>query len=367
MGHDVAVCFLVPSKTPSSQSNGVQCLPLSVGNPLWIGNSGNYPSLVRNFNKVCTLFNIATTIDLLLTIKTFKPDIIHTHSLVEFSPLIWSDWFLYSSPIIHTLHDYDALCIKATLYKDGQNCTTRHFSCKSFSHLKRIFAKNVSCFVGVSSHILKKHEELGFFTNPNARRNVIWNPVFNAEINKPFNPEPLTNNAEVRVGFLGRLVEEKGLGLLIDAVSAMRGRKIKVLVGGTGSPESQIFYSSIPNVDVTFLGRVDPSVFFRSIDVLVVPSKWGEPFGLTAAEGFSAGVPVLCSDAGALPEIAAVAGSKYVFEAGNSESLRNVLEQLISDLHCGSCHFDPSRLFELTRPSNVASKYVDVYESLLRQ
>ena len=54
---------------------------------------------------------------------------------------------------------------------------------------------------------------------------------------------------------------------------------------------------------VSFLGYCDSDAFMQSIDVLVVPSLWAEPFGLVAVEGCANNLPVIASNMGGLPEI----------------------------------------------------------------
>ena len=54
---------------------------------------------------------------------------------------------------------------------------------------------------------------------------------------------------------------------------------------------------------VSFLGYCDSDEFMQSIDVLVVPSLWAEPFGLVAVEGCANNLPVIASNMGGLPEI----------------------------------------------------------------
>jgi len=58
---------------------------------------------------------------------------------------------------------------------------------------------------------------------------------------------------------------------------------------------------------------------FAWAEVVVVPSRWAEAFGLVAAEAMAAGAAVVVSDAGALPEVVGDAGR--VFPAGDAAAL----------------------------------------------
>ena len=72
---------------------------------------------------------------------------------------------------------------------------------------------------------------------------------------------------------------------------------------------------------VRFVGRVDASTFLSGIDVLVVPSLWHEPFGLVLCEAMDAGVPVVASAVGGIPEIVEHGQSGFLFQRGNGAEL----------------------------------------------
>ena len=100
------------------------------------------------------------------------------------------------------------------------------------------------------------------------------------------------------VGFLGRMVPEKGLDLLIEALRILKesGVRVTARIGGDG-PERQALMGMASaralGPDLQWLGWVDSvSDFHNSIDVLCVPSRW-ESFGLVILEAYKAGVAVV--------------------------------------------------------------------------
>jgi glycosyltransferase involved in cell wall biosynthesis/GT2 family glycosyltransferase len=120
----------------------------------------------------------------------------------------------------------------------------------------------------------------------------------------------------ITVGLLGRLVPEKGIDTLLLALAL--DPRLRARIAGSGP-----LAASIPRraADLGIADRVDlvgavaPEAvgdFYRSIDVLAVPStatpRWTEQFGRVAIEAMAAGVPVVVSDAGALPEVVGEAG-----------------------------------------------------------
>lgn len=111
----------------------------------------------------------------------------------------------------------------------------------------------------------------------------------------------------LRIGFAGRLVDVKGLPVLLAAAHALaeQGVEFEIHVAGTGPAETRMRRLVVDwrlTEHVTFHGAVaDMRAFYRSVDVLVVPSL-RESFGLASIEAASCGaVPVVAAVDG-LPE-----------------------------------------------------------------
>ncbi len=117
--------------------------------------------------------------------------------------------------------------------------------------------------------------------------------------------------------YSGRLTPEKGILELIEAISMAACRKhIKLLVTGarfygnnaSQSPFTQQLEKACENMkeQVFFTGFVAyqqiPS-YLKMADIAVVPSMWEEPFGLTVVEAMAAGLPLIATRSGGIPEI----------------------------------------------------------------
>lgn len=169
--------------------------------------------------------------------------------------------------------------------------------------------------------------------------------VGNAVDTQRFSPgaEPAAGaDRPMQVMFVGRMVREKGVDVLLRAASAFRADEIEVvLVGSQGfdasaelSPyerELRVLAEGIP-VRVSFRPFVDRLALpglLRSADVLVVPSRWAEPSGLTIGEGLASGLPVVASRVGGIPEVLGTAG--MLVEPEDPADLAAALRRLIAD------------------------------------
>lgn len=139
------------------------------------------------------------------------------------------------------------------------------------------------------------------------------------------------DSSGVVVGYAGRLVPEKGLRVLLDALALDERLRLRVAGAGPMEPElrARAADAGLSN-RVEFLGPLDAGDlpgFYRSIAVLAIPSlptpNWTEQFGRVAVEAMACGVPVVSSDAGALPDV--VGGAGLVVPAANAEALAGAL------------------------------------------
>ncbi|NHA68787.1 glycosyltransferase [Phycicoccus flavus] len=137
----------------------------------------------------------------------------------------------------------------------------------------------------------------------------------------------------VRVGFIGRHSADKGLDVLARAVERLAAAEPdgwRLVLAGDGrfvpAEQTARVDAALARVGAVTdrLGWCERADFFGAVDLAVFPSTWAEPFGLVAAEAMSAGVPLVVSDAGALPEVVG-AGHPWVVPAGDDAALAAVV------------------------------------------
>jgi len=133
----------------------------------------------------------------------------------------------------------------------------------------------------------------------------------------------------VRVGAVGRLTQQKGFDVLIDAVRLLtgEGRDVEVVVAGEG-PDRDALVERARGLPVAFRGFVDDiSAFLEDLDVFCMPSRWeGLPFALL--EAMMAGLPCVATSVG---DIAAAMGpAGIVVPPENATALADALRTLVS-------------------------------------
>ena len=146
---------------------------------------------------------------------------------------------------------------------------------------------------------------------------------------------------EVVIGYVGRIVEQKGLQTLIEALARLPQSNWKLVVIGTGPFEptfDELVSRHRLTERVTRLGYVAHDVtpqYLGAMDILVLPSEtrpnWKEQFGRVLIEAMACGTCVLGSDSGEIPTLINASGGGRVFPEANPEALADVLQQLIAD------------------------------------
>lgn len=137
--------------------------------------------------------------------------------------------------------------------------------------------------------------------------------------------------------FVGRLVSDKGVDLLLQALELLHrdGLSPDLTIVGTGPEENnlRILVSELGlDRQVTFAGQQDGPALATTLNrhrILAVPSRWAEPFGVVALEGIACGCAAIGSQNGGLKE--AIGPCGLTFGNGNVPALAAQLKRLIHE------------------------------------
>ena len=159
-----------------------------------------------------------------------------------------------------------------------------------------------------------------------------------------FYPPPagtIRGNAAASILYVGRLIPEKGVHVLIEAMRLLQKRDVLAVCRVVGSSYAG---GSKPTSYVTWLQKQCPSnvqfegfysgkdvaKVYREADIFCCPSIYQEPFGNVNIEAMACGIPVIASRVGGIPEIAAQGGVVLV-EPNSASELAAALQNLIED------------------------------------
>jgi len=151
--------------------------------------------------------------------------------------------------------------------------------------------------------------------------------------------------AGVVLGYVGRLVPQKGVDVFIDALSQLAGQRRlpawTALIVGDGPERSRLEEQArLAGLShrVRFVGSVPHAAagrYLQAVDVLVLPSRttprWKEQFGRVITEALACGKPVVGSDSGNIPVLIAETGGGLTFPEGDAAALADCAAQLIAD------------------------------------
>jgi len=142
------------------------------------------------------------------------------------------------------------------------------------------------------------------------------------------------------IAFLGQIKQIKGVDLFIDMARKLSGQRpnLKFLLAGrcqskAGAYSEEALQAEIGgHPDIRYLGRLDdPENLYHSADVIVMPSRWDEPFGLIAIEAGACRKPIVATRVGGIPEIVEDGVNGLLVERDDLEGLVRQVARLIDD------------------------------------
>jgi glycosyltransferase involved in cell wall biosynthesis len=176
------------------------------------------------------------------------------------------------------------------------------------------------------------------------------------------------------IAYVGRLVPEKGVDVLLEALAELPG-VWRLRVVGHG-PEEEKLKSRVRLLGIShrvsfegWLPSVRMPTFYRELDALVLPSRsqdnWVEQFGRVLIEAMACAVPVIGSDCGEIPHVIGNAG--LVFPEGDPAALRAALTRLTRDVDLWSdlARRGRERVLKHFTQERIAARTVAVYRRMM--
>lgn len=165
--------------------------------------------------------------------------------------------------------------------------------------------KSADKIVAISEQTKQDIQTLGVLSSKVVVYTNWENSDFFAPVDKKKAKEGVGFSNQFVVSFFGRLVEEKGIKTLLEAVD-LCDKKITFAIYGEGPLLDLVLTASKENKNIIFMKTIPPDqlpLHYSAADIVIMPSLHEEGFGRVAAGALFCGTPVIASNRGALPQV----------------------------------------------------------------
>jgi glycosyltransferase involved in cell wall biosynthesis len=278
-----------------------------------------------------TIWSTRTGADMETVCERFKPDVMHAHNTFPLiSPALYWAAARRNVPVVQTLHNFRLLCPQAIFLRDGKICE----DCVGKMPWRAVAHKcyrESAAQSAVITGMLGMHRMLGTYRervtryialNQFARDKYVQGglPAARFRIKPNFVPSQAQPDWTDRSGgmYVGRLSDEKGVQVLLDAQPLLGAANVQVIGGG---PLEAPVRAAFGERYLGFRPLDDIMARMLSARYLVLPSICYENSPRTIVEAFACGMPVIASRLGALMEIVDEGVTGLLFTPGNAKDL----------------------------------------------
>lgn len=282
-------------------------------------------------------------------VRLVKPDVVHIGHLSHLStqiPIIAKREF--GLPVLFTIHDFWMFCHRGQLINPaswhicplpnaGQctQCAAFHYNNSSFSSSlieeRDSHIRNVIDCIDVffaPSHTLEK-----FYIDMGVDKSKIFYSKYGFNVSKILKHQKELHDT-VTFGFTGRIIYTKGVHLLCESFSKVKGNARLLIWGDADSEYGRDLVAKYSSDRIVFKGKYhndDLQQVLDSFDVLVCPSIWLENAPLVIQEAQSAQLPVLVSNKGGMAELVHDGEDGFTFELGDENDLCSKMQDIVDN------------------------------------
>ena len=320
-------------------------------------------------------------------IDQVRPDIAHVHHLTGLSTTILDELGRRRIPVVLTLHDYWLICHRGQLFDESMaacdgpgeagcaRCTgvagvpaaaagagllrlADRRAPAAARQLRRLGARvphqallpdaAAAASRARLAHMRERfaHVAVALAPSRHVRQRFVWAgfPASSIRVSE-YGVEPMprcrpSGTAPLRLGYLGALMISKAPHMLAEAVAAFSPSEVTASIFGAPSAYhgdaayADTIAGRLSGPGVTLHGTVphdEVSRAFAAMDVLVFPSVWEETSGIGAREAVSAGIPVIASRIGGIPETIRHGVNGLLFTPGDTADLIAQVRRLLEE------------------------------------
>jgi glycosyltransferase involved in cell wall biosynthesis len=308
---------------------------------LYRRDNADLDALPRWQAAVDSVWSKRTVMEVGRLLGSFRPHLIHAHNTFPLiSPSLYGVAEQLGIPVVQTLHNFRLLCPQAMLMRNGRYCDDCVGRWPWRAVLHRCYRGSLTQSA-VSAGMVSGHRMLGTWRD-RVRRYIVLNQMCREIfIRGGLPPDKLcikpnfveaigVPGEHVRHGglFIGRLVPEKGLLTLVQAIRQKPVTRIEVC--GSGPLQATIEQSQ----GLDYIGFEQGEALrtrIASAEFLVMPSTGIESFGLAAIEAFACGTPVIASRHGGLREIVEHGRNGLLVTPGNADELADAIAYAVAN------------------------------------
>ena len=323
-------------------------------------------------------------------LEVVKPDVVHVNQTITLSTIkVLKN---HNIPIVWTLHD-PAIACPATTMKLNNNKYCNNFLCKNHQYynclihtcqnnrLEPSIRKTIRSYVNYYSGL---YREVDLYITPSvALKDLIVSSncginekqicVLNNFIDTKENTFEKVIDKDSYFLFVGRIVEEKGIRCLMEAIKGLP-RDILYVIAGAGNLEEYVrnFIETNNLHNVKCLGYVKQDnihKLYQSAIATIVPSNFFEIFGMINIESFINKTPVIGSNIGGIPEIVENNKNGFIFDIDNTEQLKNCILTYWNNIELAKQHGENGykKVIENYTQDIYMRKLISIYEKLIEE
>jgi glycosyltransferase involved in cell wall biosynthesis len=301
-------------------------------------------------------------------LEEVRPDVLHIQHLLDLAPRLATLGRRAGAVVVATVHDFWPICQRIDLRRpDGHPCPgpaggLRCATClpeveRGGPTLSRLAARarraalvaaRLLPYVLRTQLVQGAYDRAHHLTCPSASCADLlvrsgFDPLRITLVDYGIPPLPLAVAAAprpatpLRLGYLGTLGPHKGLPVALDAIELL-GREggARLFVHGGPLRDERLARRLDSGGDGAVLHagpyrELDLPGILAGLDALVVPSLWPETGPMVLMEAFSAGIPVLASRIGAMPERVSDGRNGLLFAPGDPPALARAIRRLVDD------------------------------------
>ena len=283
-------------------------------------------------------------------IMQYRPDAILMHKVADHEKVNMCSRL---APTVHMVHDHDLVCPRRHKYfpiskkvctKPAGSACYQHLCCFQRSANNKYLPVSLSGTAGVKIMLSASKSVRSYIVGSRFMQSqLVMNGIEQDKINI-VNPVPaaLTSpryipmQKSLEILFVGQVIRGKGVDLMLKALAKVAGPWNATIVGtGNHLAECRQLASKLKISDsVVFTGRVDHEKlesYYAAATLVVVPSRWPEPFGMVGIEAMARGRPVVAFDTGGIGDWLANGETGYLVKPDDKTGLAAAIQRLLDD------------------------------------